>query len=905
MQFSAAAIQQRLVTYTWCYGDAAWRLYRFKIIGDVAKQQEERNRMVLIDKALDVLCSYQTGDAPCCSQSASTYEEVCCMIGLVDPCCVSCGCPPGGPPENECTPSLFATVISAVDVGARASIEAGPPNEGDSYLIVSGTTDGTWSVNSIATWTSGAWVSVFLINGRNVIASDTGTYWTTKNNATPGHLFPAVTATYVGGLPPTYNLQSDYPSISLASNRIIQVEIRGLTGGWFLAYQGAESTIGTPYSFNVGGLDMQTIRVTYFDGLCRTTVGGVTMPPPGGCGVLVSVVTASCNGDDFNVSVYIQSAAGFILGNIVATPEIGFPVTVPAVLGTTILGPFDRLDTVSVVITNSFDSECNYDAGVFSHPSYPLVDYPVIAAVDASFASSYVSGSYLVVSNTGAISNAWSTHIGEIWNGTTWTVPQQGEVVRAQTGPVLDSYWQMDGGVPVQVFAPMVIEYGSFTGEWIAYPPVFAPFVAGENVLATYACSSVLTPIYAGISSGFLETPLASVCETENMVGSLRYIFQCDVTIPAIVRETEPFPEVGLNFIVNHALLQSDGKIVCLGSFSLYDNSIPATRVTRLNNDGTLDTAFNTAIGTGPNAAVRWGVLDSVGRIIIGGDFTSFNGNTSYPFLVRLLPNGTIDTSFVVGTSLNSNVGIVLLQPSDGILVLGNFTVYDGVGANRIIRLNANGSRDVSFDMGTGFNSFANGGAVGINADRTILIGSAFGWTSYDGNVVLVDNVNEKGVVRVNPDGSFHSSFTIGTHFNESIHSLWIQDDGKVLFTGAFTSYNGTAVPRIARLNADGTLDTTFNAGVGVGFSLSTTAVIELPNGQILVGNGDMFQGMSTNRLTRLNADGTKDPTFNIGLGFDNSIERIIMEDIDTVIVCGGFSTFNAVNRYRVMRLNM
>ena len=87
-----------------------------------------------------------------------------------------------------------------------------------------------------------------------------------------------------------------------------------------------------------------------------------------------------------------------------------------------------------------------------------------------------------------------------------------------------------------------------------------------------------------------------------------------------------------------------------------------------------------------------------------------------------------------------------------------------------------------------------------------------------------------------------------------------MQADGKIVIVGGFFTVGGTARNKIARLNADGTLDPGFNPDVNS--TVWSTAV--QADGKIVIG-GDFFtvDGMTRNKIARLNADGTLDPGFN------------------------------------------
>jgi uncharacterized delta-60 repeat protein len=142
----------------------------------------------------------------------------------------------------------------------------------------------------------------------------------------------------------------------------------------------------------------------------------------------------------------------------------------------------------------------------------------------------------------------------------------------------------------------------------------------------------------------------------------------------------------GFNGPVEVLLEQTDGKLLVGGSFTTY-NGQPAVRVARLLSNGDLDPAFNP--GTGASSTVRALALDAQGRIVVGGQFTTFNGNAQ-PFVVRLLANGTPDVTFVVGSGLNGNPHAAVHQSSGKIVLGGVFTQVQGVSSGRIVRLLTN-----------------------------------------------------------------------------------------------------------------------------------------------------------------------------------------------------------------------
>src|SRR5690606_11118099 len=128
--------------------------------------------------------------------------------------------------------------------------------------------------------------------------------------------------------------------------------------------------------------------------------------------------------------------------------------------------------------------------------------------------------------------------------------------------------------------------------------------------------------------------------------------------------------------------------------------------------------------------------------------------------------------------------------------------------------------------------------------------------TSYNGAPV-------GGILRLNPDGTLDDSFDPGTGFNSFLDKdIALQEDGKILVAGSFSSYDGEPVNKIIRLNTDGARDPSFNIDDDVETRIFVSH--PLPDGKILIGGG--ADGNPADALIRLNPDGSRDPSFNIEL---------------------------------------
>jgi uncharacterized delta-60 repeat protein len=351
---------------------------------------------------------------------------------------------------------------------------------------------------------------------------------------------------------------------------------------------------------------------------------------------------------------------------------------------------------------------------------------------------------------------------------------------------------------------------------------------------------------------------------------------------------------------VRTVVVQSDEKIVMGGSFTAFNGTV-VNRIIRLNNDGTLDTEFSNNTGFGANNTVRGIAIQPDGKIVVAGDFTAFNG-VATPRIVRLNTDGTLDTAFTInnGTGPNTNVSSVATQADGKIVVVGSFTFFNQVGGvNRIVRLNSDGTRDTAFNTNTGTGASAEGRAVAIQSDGKIVVGGQF--TTFNGTTV-------NRIVRLNADGTLDAVFNIntGTGFNSTTTSLAIQSDGKIVVGGQFTTFNGTTVNRIVRLNADGTLDTAFSTNTGTGTNSNVDSLAIQPDGKIVIGGSfASFNGTTANRIARLNSDGTLDTAFTInnGTGANSSVDSLAIQTDGKIVVVGNFTTFNEVGVNFIVRL--
>jgi hypothetical protein len=261
-------------------------------------------------------------------------------------------------------------------------------------------------------------------------------------------------------------------------------------------------------------------------------------------------------------------------------------------------------------------------------------------------------------------------------------------------------------------------------------------------------------------------------------------------------------------------------------------------------------------------------------------------GSQQPGFITKVKFDGSLDTNFTIGTGFNANsFGFQSLLNDNGkLLVTGNFTSYNGVSRNRIIRLNENGSIDTTFSVGTGFNNFTLKSLKTQN-DKYIITGF---YTQYSG-------VSANRIVALNNDGTIFNGFTTGTGFNNTVVDVVEDEDANLYLSGYFTQYSGLTRNRIIKLDASGNTITAFDGGSGPNTTSQPNGLIYNTNGLYMYGVFTAYSGVSVGRICRLNKEtGELDQTFNLsGTGFNNTV--FITKTIynDKLLCTGTFSGYN------------
>ncbi|MDG2124719.1 MAG: choice-of-anchor K domain-containing protein, partial [Verrucomicrobiales bacterium] len=286
-------------------------------------------------------------------------------------------------------------------------------------------------------------------------------------------------------------------------------------------------------------------------------------------------------------------------------------------------------------------------------------------------------------------------------------------------------------------------------------------------------------------------------------------------------------------------------------------------------------------------------------KIVVGGDFESYGSHTAKN-LVRLMPNGTYDSEFNTTKGAMGVVNDLVVQPNGMIVIVGDFTKYDGRGRKRVARVDLDGSRDNSFNVGRGANKEVY--TVSLYGDGKIFIGGEF------------KNFNKRkrrGVARLHANGKIDKSYNPGTGNaipSWRIYTSSIGADEKVVVGGLLTAYNPLSRSAFKRLGFDGTIDDTFNPPDLPQGSI-VYGVASRPGGEVLaVGDFDYSQVIEElNDIAKINTgSGALDESFYPGSGTNEgaSVTAVDVLSDGSVIVGGSFTSMDGELHDRLAKLS-
>ncbi|MDO1447123.1 T9SS type A sorting domain-containing protein [Rhodocytophaga aerolata] len=361
------------------------------------------------------------------------------------------------------------------------------------------------------------------------------------------------------------------------------------------------------------------------------------------------------------------------------------------------------------------------------------------------------------------------------------------------------------------------------------------------------------------------------------------------------------FGEVSQKPVLFTVLLQNDGKML-VGGFS--DSPIPyKTYIRRLNSDGSIDTSFQPATLPANGMVLSLGKQPD-GKLLAGGWFYTPNPNAvpygSYHFATNLSPayrleaDGSLDNSFTVDSKVINFAGKALKILPDGRILAGNstgFVSFTGVNSsliNAILCLNTNGSLNESFL-----------GEVEVDGVIYQTIPQPGGKILAAGLFKRVGNKKREGLVQINIDGSVDDAFVPSSDMPPIGYSIPIvvkQPDGKVLVGGIYND-NGGVYKRLYRLNPEGSMDYTFDAGNNALNRMNVRHMVVMPDNKIVVGGGSLEHSIF--KIARLHPDGGEDVAFKKETGFgDGFIYAMVLQADGKILVASGYQGDRWSTRY-------
>lgn len=368
----------------------------------------------------------------------------------------------------------------------------------------------------------------------------------------------------------------------------------------------------------------------------------------------------------------------------------------------------------------------------------------------------------------------------------------------------------------------------------------------------------------------------------------------------------------GFDAVVQSILLADDGSgdIYVSGDFSRYSGSNKGG-IARLNSDLSIDNNFVSDNGFNGPVLTLAIAADGSGDIYAGGDFNEFDGTTRNN-IALLNSDGSLDATFNPGAGTNSPV--LAIAPirdgsasfvEDDIYVAGDFTRYgNGVAdLESVVRVNRDGSVG-GLDSVNGANAAILTLAL-ANGSNNVYMGGAF--TSYtafnSGTSPTVERITQIGT-----SGVINDAFDTENGFNNTVRAIAVAPTGDIYIGGDFTSYDGVARNRIARLNSDGTLDTNFSAGSGFDAPVHTIALATDGSGDIYVGGEfTVYRLNPRNGIARVNIDSSNDADFDPGDGFNGTVFVIEAADNGSgdIYVGGNFTSYQSEEANRIIRLDV
>ena len=319
---------------------------------------------------------------------------------------------------------------------------------------------------------------------------------------------------------------------------------------------------------------------------------------------------------------------------------------------------------------------------------------------------------------------------------------------------------------------------------------------------------------------------------------------------------------------------QPDGKVLFGGQ------NLGSSGIYRLTSTGASDGTFTPPTLPG---AVKDVIVLSTGKILVAGTFTSVGGVTTRKYLTRLNSNGTVDATFSI--TLDGAVQRIAVQTNGSIVLAGSFNTVNGSARTHLARVTSNGALDASFDPGANI-PFTVADML-LMADGSIMVAGA--------------QASTPSLVRITSTGAIDAGFNCSLPNGQAVTDMGQLSDGRLVIIGTFTTVNGTARVRIARLTTSGSIDPTFDPGGG--FNATPRSMVMQPDGKaVVIGDFTLFHGVIARWMARVGTDGADDASYDPASGVYVGVNALAVQPDGRILLGGTISSYFGSGQQQLVR---
>jgi hypothetical protein len=335
----------------------------------------------------------------------------------------------------------------------------------------------------------------------------------------------------------------------------------------------------------------------------------------------------------------------------------------------------------------------------------------------------------------------------------------------------------------------------------------------------------------------------------------------------------------GADHPVSALAVDGEGGVLLGGGFATVNGQV-RSRLARMAASGDVDPGFAPEV----KYRVESIAVDSEGFVALGGEFNTVDGERRNHVAV-LTADGRLDARFQFETGTDRPVRAVAAAGEGRWWVAGDFQRVGGEPVVRVARLLADGRRDPVFVS-----------ALGADAEVLTVLEAVGGGLWVGGRFRTYAGIPSGGVARLRTDGTRHPGFAVGEGTDGVVRALWEDEQGRLWVAGEFTRYRGEPAGHLIRLESDGSRDGTFQVGMGADDAI--LAMVPGVDGTVWVGGRFReVSGQPRSRVARLRGDGSLDATFDPGLGPDDAVWALALHPDGRLFLGGAFQTVNGMTR--------